>query len=179
MNHEPRPLLALSISPSLLIPLSPNCFRMATDPLAEISGIKPKRYLKDGEQVEVQSKSSSVLRRSEWVPSSDTEAKLQQQHVRREARRRSLLLQMSCKHISWNVFIIFTDWNEQGWTFAGKSHPIDARTCKHLKELLGAEVRIYSHAMLLILTDAPVRESAPCVEEPSTTRRWQNTWLFV
>jgi len=36
---------------------------MTTDPLAEISGIKPKRYLKDGEQVEVQSKSSSVLRR--------------------------------------------------------------------------------------------------------------------
>ena len=36
---------------------------MSTDPLAEISGIKPKRYLKDGEQVEVQSKSSSVLPR--------------------------------------------------------------------------------------------------------------------
>ena len=71
-----------------------------TDPLAEISGIKPKRYLKDGEQVEVQSKSSSVLRWSEWEPNSDTEAKTQQQHVRREARRRSLLLQMPCTQVS-------------------------------------------------------------------------------
>ena len=48
-----------------------------TDPLAEISGIKPNRYLKDGEQVEVQSKSSLVLRRSEWEPHSDTEATMQ------------------------------------------------------------------------------------------------------
>jgi len=46
-----------------------------------------------------------------------------------------------------NVSIMFTDWNEQGWTFAGRSQPIDARTCKHLKELLGEEVRIYTYAM--------------------------------
>ena len=56
--YEPRQLLVLHPHPSALPPLY---FRMSTDPLAEISGIKPKRYLKDGEQVEVQSKSSSVL----------------------------------------------------------------------------------------------------------------------
>ena len=78
-----------------------------TDPLAEISGIKPKRYLKDGEQVDVQSKSSSVvLRWSEWEPNSDTEATTQQQHVRREARRRSLLLQMPCKQVSQKMPLI-------------------------------------------------------------------------
>lgn len=49
---------------------------MSTDLLAEISGIKPKRYLKDGEQAEVQSKSSLVLYRLRvWAPNSDTEAK--------------------------------------------------------------------------------------------------------
>ena len=44
-----------------------------------------------------------------------------------------------------NLSIVFTDQGEQGWTFAGRSQPVDARTCKHLKELLGEEVRIYIH----------------------------------
>lgn len=47
---------------------------MSTDPLAEISGIKPKKYLKDGEQVEVQSKSSLVLSQSEYGHHLDPEA---------------------------------------------------------------------------------------------------------
>lgn len=81
---------------------------MSTDLLAEISGIKPKRYLKDGEQVEVQSKSSSVLYQLRvWVPNSDTEAK-QKWQVRCEACRRSLLLQMPCKQITWVIYQLYS-----------------------------------------------------------------------
>jgi len=53
-----------------------------------------------------------------------------------------------------NISLVFTDRNEQGWT--GKSQPVDARSCKHLEELLGEEVRIHTHAISLIPMDVLV-----------------------
>ncbi|KAG6866902.1 hypothetical protein C0991_003817 [Blastosporella zonata] len=103
---------------------------MAKDELAEINGIKPKFFLLDGEEKDVSSMSRHVLSDGNNIYHTST---LSSAIL---FTKSSVLLTISIVLVLYVIPVVLRP-QLTSFTFEGLEEPVNARTCKHLKSLLG------------------------------------------